>query len=291
MQPLRRFPLDAAIIFSDILTIPDALGLELEFVAGEGPQFRNPLNSPRAIANCREIDTGADFDYLLESLERVRAELSKETALLGFSGSPWTLACYMLSGGSSKDFREVRGWLFRDPEGFDTLVSHLAALVADYLCAQLRAGAQAVMIFDSWGGLLDPTSFARFSLRPIEKVIQHIRRDPELHDRPVIVFSKGTHASLEQLAASGADALGLDWGFDIGQIRRRLGPGIGLQGNLDPAVMLADEATVRREAKRVLDSHGSLPGHVFNLGHGITPDVEPDRVGALVDAVHSYART
>ncbi|HET6546706.1 MAG TPA: uroporphyrinogen decarboxylase [Rhodanobacteraceae bacterium] len=287
LQPLARFPLDAAILFSDILTIPDAMGLGLHFVEGEGPKFQRPLRSTTDIAKLGVPDAETQLRYVMDALRLIRHELADRVPLIGFAGSPWTLACYMIEGESSTSFARAKALAWNEPASMHRLLDTLAQAVAQYLAAQAAAGAQALMIFDTWGGLLAPTQFREFSLRALAQVVALLKADATTRDVPLILFSKGANGHLEALADTGCDALGIDWTITLGEARARVGDRVGLQGNLDPAVLHAEPDVIRAEVRAVLDSFGPYPGHVFNLGHGVTPDVDPDRVAILVDAVHA----
>lgn len=287
LQPLARFPLDAAILFSDILTIPDAMGLGLYFAEGEGPRFERPLRDERDIRELSAPDPTTQLRYVLDAVAQIRKALAGSVPLLGFSGSPFTLACYMIEGRGGGDFLETRKMLYERPELMHHILEINARAVTDYLNAQIEAGVQAVMIFDSWGGVLAGEAFHEFSLRYIERVCAQLRREREGQKIPRIVFTKGGGLWLESLAQCGADALGLDWTVDIGTARARVGDRVALQGNLDPAVLLATPEVIRREAAKILAGYGYGNGHVFNLGHGISQFTPPENVAALVDAVHS----
>jgi uroporphyrinogen decarboxylase len=286
LQPLARFPLDAAILFSDILTIPDAMGLGLHFVDGEGPKLRHPLRSAADIARLGVPDPETDLRYVTDAVRLIRRELADRVPLIGFSGSPWTLACYMIEGQGSSSFSRAKALALDDAATMHRLLDTLAQSVASYLAAQAAAGAQALMVFDTWGGLLAPDAFRNFSLRYLAQVTALLKSDRVAREVPLILFSKGANGHLEALADTGCSALGLDWTIGIDEARRRVGARVALQGNLDPAVLAASPAAIRAEARRVLDAFGPHPGHVFNLGHGITPDIDPERVAVLVDAVH-----
>jgi uroporphyrinogen decarboxylase len=286
LQPLRRFALDAAIIFSDILTIPDAMGLGLHFVEGEGPRFQHPLRDERAIRQLREPPMEA-LRYVFDAIALTRRELAGKVPLIGFSGSPFTLACYMIEGGGSDDFHRVKTLLYREPALLHRILEVNARAVTAYLNAQIEAGAQAVMIFDTWGGTLAAAAYREFSLAYATRVLEALTRQHEGRVVPRILFTKGGGGWLEAMAASGADALGIDWQTDLGEARRRVGSRVALQGNLDPATLLASSEAVEREARRVLESFGSGPGHVFNLGHGVSQHTPPENVAALVEAVHT----
>lgn len=285
LQPLRRYPIDAAILFSDILTIPDAMGLGLYFETGEGPKFKTPIRTAKQIEDLQVTDTPSQLSYVTDAVKLIRKELNGSVPLIGFSGSPWTLATYMIEGGSSKDYRLAKGMLYDKPELASLLLDKLSDSVAEYLNAQIDAGAQAVQIFDSWGGALSHHAYVEFSLKPMMKVISKLKRESEGRKVPVIMFTKGGGQWLELMAASGADALGLDWTTDIGQARERVGESVALQGNMDPAVLYAGESAIRDEVARILASFGQGTGHVFNLGHGITPHVSPESAGAFFSAV------
>ena len=286
LQPLRRFALDAAIIFSDILTVPDAMGLGLYFAEGEGPKFERPLRDEKAIAALREPDLES-LRYVFDAISLTRRELGERVPLIGFSGSPFTLACYMVEGGGSDDFRLVKSMMYARPELLHSILDMNARSVAAYLNAQVAAGAQALMIFDTWGGSLAHGAFADFSLAYSKRVIAQLERTHQGRRVPVILFTKGGGQWLEAMADSGADALGIDWQTDLGMARCRVGSRVALQGNLDPMALFAPIPTIEREVGRVLDSFGKGNGHVFNLGHGISQHTNPDHVHALVEAVHS----
>ncbi len=289
LQPLRRFPLDAAILFSDILTIPDAMGLGLYFVTGEGPKFERPVRDAAAIAALAVPDPEDRLSYVTEAVRKIRHALAGEVPLIGFSGSPWTLATYMVEGGSSRNFARTKALCYTDPRAAHQLLDTLAQAVTAYLNAQIAAGAQAVQIFDSWGGALGFEAFQEFSLRYMAQIVEGLQREKDGQRIPVILFSKGCNTQLEALAATGADALGVDWTISLQEARQRVGRQVALQGNLDPSVLLAPPSQIRSEAERVLDSFGSGPGHVFNLGHGITPEVPPEHLGALIEHVQAYS--
>jgi uroporphyrinogen decarboxylase len=302
LQPLERYPLDAAILFSDILTVPDAMGLGLYFAEGEGPKFSNPVRDEAAVRRLAVPDPTDELRYVLDGVSTIRRALDGRVPLIGFSGSPWTLACYMVEGGGSDDFRQVKGMLYRRPDLMHHMLSVTADAVRDYLNAQIDAGAQAVMIFDTWGGILPDAIYQTFSLGYMKRVLQGLKREREerLPDGsvirvrvPSIVFTKGGGLWLEDIAASGCDAVGLDWTVNLAQARSRIGAGVALQGNLDPMVLMADAPQIRAEAIRTLDSYGPPQpgqGHVFNLGHGISQFTSPDSVTELCEAVHSHSR-
>jgi uroporphyrinogen decarboxylase len=286
LQPLRRFDLDAAIIFSDILTIPDAMGLGLHFVSGEGPKFNQVIRSAADISKLGVPDMHDSLGYVMDAITLTRKEIGGKVPLIGFSGSPWTLACYMVEGGSSKDFAKVKGMLFDAPEQMHALLDVLAKSVIAYLNAQIEAGAQAIMLFDTWGGALSPANYKEFSLRYMEHIVAGLTREAEGRRVPVTMFTKGGGQHLEAMAATGVDAVGLDWTTDIAQARQRVGDKVALQGNMDPCVLYASPQRVEQEAKQILSDFGSGTGHVFNLGHGIHPTVNPDNMTTLVEAVH-----
>jgi uroporphyrinogen decarboxylase len=288
LQPLRRFPLDAAILFSDILTVPDAMGLGLYFEAGEGPCFRDPVRSLADIERLPIPDPEQELRYVMDAVRLIRRELDGSVPLIGFSGSPWTLATYMVEGAGSRDFAETKRLLYGEPQAMHALLQKVSAAVTAYLNAQIRAGAQAVMIFDTWGGSLTPRHYREFSLAYMQRIVAELTREHEGRRVPVILFTKGGGAWLEWQADAGADALGLDWTIDIADAAARVGDRVALQGNLDPAVLYAGDEVVRAEARRVLEGFPNRTGHVFNLGHGIHPGIDPERVATLVETVHSY---
>jgi len=285
LQPLERFPLDAAILFSDILTVPDALGLGLYFETGEGPRFRHPVRSAADVDALPVLKAETDLDYVMKAVRTIRRALAGRVPLIGFSGSPWTLATYMVEGGSSKDFRESKKLMYAQPEVMHRLLEHLATAVTDYLNAQIRAGAQAVQIFDTWGGVLSSWAYEEFSLAYMKKIVDGLIREQEGRRVPVILFTKNGGQWLESIADSGADAVGLDWTTDIGRARALVGDRVALQGNMDPAMLYAPPARIRQEVADILRRYGSGSGHVFNLGHGITPDVDPEHARAFIEAV------
>ena len=290
LQPLERFDLDAAILFSDILTIPDAMGLGLHFVEGEGPKFSHPLSSLSEINQLTKPDVSKDLSYVSEAVSVIKKNLKGRVPLIGFSGSPWTLATYMVEGGSSKTFSKVKGLMYENPKHMHQLLDVLADTIIDYLNSQIEAGADSVMIFDTWGGLLNKASYENFSLMYMSKIVAGINRNYEGKTIPVTLFTKGGSAWLEQIAATGCDAVGIDWTVEIGEAERRIGSKVALQGNLDPSVLYASAEVIKSEAHKILDQFQGSTGHVFNLGHGITPDVNPENMKALVDAVHSYSK-
>ena len=290
LQPIDRFNFDAAILFSDILTIPDAMGLGLYFVEGEGPKFHKPLRTETDINDLNIVDTNRDLKYVTDAVSLIRRELNGRVPLIGFSGSPWTLATYMIEGQSSRDFPNTKMMLYKQPESLHQLLDKLALSVIDYLNAQISSGAQAVQIFDTWGGVLSHDAYAEFSLAYMEKIVSGLVRHSEGRDVPVILFTKGGGQWLELLANTGCDGIGLDWTTDIGSARLRVGDRVALQGNMDPAVLRSDHSSIEYQVKSILESYGTGVGHIFNLGHGITPDIDPNNVKAFVDAVHQYSQ-
>ncbi len=290
LQPLERFDLDAAILFSDILTIPDAMGLGLHFIEGEGPKFNNPLNSLQDIEHLKKPDVSQELSYVSEAVSVIKKNLKGRVPLIGFTGSPWTLATYMIEGGSSKTFSKVKGLMYENPKHMHQLLDVLADTIIDYLNSQIESGADSVMIFDTWGGLLNKESYENFSLRYMSKIVDGITREYEGKIIPVTLFTKGGSAWLEQIAATGCDAIGIDWTIEIGEAERRVGGQVALQGNLDPSVLFASKEVIKTEVNKILGQFKGSTGHVFNLGHGITPEVNPESMKFLVDAVHSYSK-
>jgi uroporphyrinogen decarboxylase len=296
LQPLARYPLDAAILFSDILTVPDAMGLGLSFAQGEGPRFAHPVRDEAAVAALQVPDLDR-LRYVFDAVTSIRRALNGRVPLIGFSGSPWTLACYMVEGAGSDDYRLVKSMLYGRPDLMERILDINARAVAAYLNAQIDAGAQAVMVFDSWGGVLADGAFQRFSLRYTQQVVAALQREKDGARIPVIVFTKGGGLWLEEIAAIGADVVGLDWTVNLGSARERVGDRVALQGHLDPNVLFAPPEAVAREAEAVLDSFGPpqradgrWDGHIFNLGHGISQYTPPDHVASLVEAVHRHSR-
>ena len=291
LQPLRRFPLDAAILFSDILTVPDAMGLGLYFVEGEGPKFERPLRTVADIDRLAVPDMETELRYVMDAVRTIRRELDGSVPLIGFSGSPWTLACYMVEGGGSKDWGRVKALALNEPAAMHQLLSTVTDAVIAYLAAQRAAGAQALQVFDTWGGVLSPAMYREFSL----PYLARIARELKTADVPVILFGKGNAPHLDDLFASGADAIGVDWTVTLEDAARRNQGRVALQGNLDPAMLYGNPDAVRAQVRTTLDSYaagngGSRDGHVFNLGHGLSPDMNPEHVAALVDEVHAYSR-
>ena len=285
LQPVERFNLDAAILFSDILTIPAAMGLGLHFVEGEGPRFERPLRSAADIERLGAPDPEQELAYVPDAVRTIRSALAGRVPLIGFAGSPWTLATYMVEAGASRDFRRIKGLLYDEPAALQRLLDVLVDAVTDYLNAQIRAGAQAVQIFDTWGGVLTPGDYRRFSLDAMARIVAGLEREREGRPVPVILFTKGGGAWLEAMAETGCDALGLDWTTDMADARRRVGDRVALQGNLDPVALFARPERIRDAAGEVLAAFGEGSGHVFNLGHGILPQTNPEHVDALVHAV------
>lgn len=292
LQPIDRFGLDAAILFSDILTVPDAMGLGLYFEEGEGPKFERPLKDEKAIMDLRVPEAGA-LQYVFDAVTQIRRSLDGRVPLIGFAGSPWTLACYMVEGQGSREFHGIKTLMYQRPDLLDRILELNAQAVTTYLNAQIDAGAQAVMIFDSWGGALADGAYQRFSLKYMQMIVQQLQREKDGQRIPCIVFTKGGGLWLEDMAAIGADALGLDWTVNLGQARARVGDRVALQGNLDPAVLFAKPEQLKREVMASLDSYGQPTaghGHVFNLGHGISQFTPPESVQVLVETVHEYSR-
>lgn len=287
LQPLRRFDLDAAILFSDILTIPDAMGLGLSFREGEGPRFSNPIRTTDAVDKLNIPSASEDLGYVLEAARLIRENMPEHLPLIGFSGSPWTLASYMIEGGGSKDFKKILRFMYETPESMHVLLQKLTDSIIDYLSSQVAAGVNALMLFDTWGGILSTPNFSTFSCDYLGKIVQALKQKHP--DIPVILFTKGGGLWLETLADTGCDGLGLDWMCDLGHARTRVGERVALQGNLDPAVLVTSPDCIRREVRRVIDAYGSGPGHIFNLGHGITPDVPPEHLKVMIDEVHAYS--
>ncbi len=289
LQPLERFPLDAAILFSDILTVPDAMGLGLYFAEGEGPRFEHPVRTAADIDKLGVPDPEQELKYVIDAVRTIRRELHGRVPLIGFSGSPWTLSTYMVEGSSSKEYANVKGMLFDRPELMHRLLDTLAQSVTSYLNAQIAAGAQAVMIFDTWGGILTPRDYREFSLRYMEQIVAGLTREAEGRRVPVVLFTKGGGGWLEVMADTGCDALGVDWTLDLADARRRVGDRVALQGNMDPTVLYASPERIRQEVVTILESYGKGSGHVFNLGHGIHQHVNPEHAAAFIEAVHELS--
>ncbi len=290
LQPLERFELDAAILFSDILTIPDAMGLGLYFTEGEGPAFENPVRTKADVEKIGIPDPEGELAYVPAAVRTIRAALNGRVPLIGFSGSPWTLASYMIEGRGSKTFSRAKGMLYNEPALLHQLLDKIAQSVTSYLNAQIAAGAQAVQIFDTWGGMLTEPQYKEFSLQYMQQIVENLTRESEGRKVPVILFTKGGGLWLDAMADTGCDALGLDWTMPIGKARSQVGDRVALQGNLDPSALYASAESVSTAAKAILDDFGAGSGHVFNLGHGVTPDIDPENVKALVDTVHSHSK-
>jgi len=290
LQPLERYALDAAILFSDILTVPDAMGLGLSFAEGEGPRFAHPLRDETAIRRLAAPDPAAELSYVTDAVREIRRALAGRVPLIGFAGSPYTLACYMVEGAGSDDFHTLKSMLYGRPDLLHRILEVNATAVTDYLNAQIEAGVQAVMLFDTWGGNLSAAGYEEFSLAYSRRVFAGLTRQSEGRRVPAILFTKGGGQWLEAMASCGCDALGLDWSTDLAEARKRLGGRVALQGNLDPAVLHAPAEQIRKEARKVLDAFGPAPGHVFNLGHGIAPQTAVDSVSVLVDEVRTYSK-
>ncbi len=289
LQPLRRYPLDAAILFSDILTIPDAMGLGLYFETGEGPKFERPISSLADVKKIPNINPTDELGYVMNAVSTIRRELKGEVPLIGFSGSPWTLATYMVEGGSSKTFGKIKKMAFAEPQTLHLLLDKLADSVIDYLNAQVKAGAQSLMVFDSWGGVLSPRDYNEFSLQYMHKIVDGLIREYDGRKVPVTLFTKNGGQWIEAIAATGCDAVGLDWTINIGDAKRRVGDKVALQGNMDPSMLHGTPERIRQEVATILEDFGTGSGHVFNLGHGITPDVDPEHAGIFINSVHELS--
>lgn len=289
IQPLRRFDLDAAILFSDILTIPDAMGLGLYFKKGEGPAFERPVDTVQAISKLQVPDINSKLKYVTDAVSTIRKALKNETPLIGFSGSPWTLATYMVEGGTTKNFGKVKGMMFSEPRSMHQLLDVLAKSVIAYLNAQIQSGAQAVMVFDTWGGVLSTRDYQLFSLQYMQQIVDGLIRSNDGQKVPVTLYTKGGAGWLEKMAETGADCIGLDWSIDIDQARARIGDKVALQGNMDPCILYSTPEKVEAEVADILAKYGNGKGHVFNLGHGIHPTIAPENVKAYVDAVHKHS--
>ncbi len=289
LQPLARFDLDAAILFSDILTIPDAMGLGLYFTEGEGPRFKNPIQSADAVHRLGIPDPEQELGYVMNAVRLIRQELHGRVPLIGFSGSPWTLATYMVEGGGTKEYAKIKGMMFDQPALMHELLGKIAQSVTSYLNAQISAGAQAVMVFDTWGGVLTPRDYREFSLRYMSEIVEGLQREKDGQRVPVILFTKGGGAWLNGMADSGCDALGVDWTMDLADARQQVGKRVALQGNMDPSILYAAPERIRAEVATILKSFGKGSGHVFNLGHGIHQHVNPDHAKVFIDAVHELS--
>ncbi len=289
LQPLKRFDLDAAILFSDILTIPDAMGLGLYFDKGEGPRFERPIQSREAFEKLVLPDVEEKLGYVMDAIRLVSRELSGKLPLLGFSGSPWTLATYMVEGGSTKNFSKIKKMMFTEPALLTSLLDLLTQSVIEYLKAQIAAGVSAVMIFDTWGGVLSTREYHEYSLSNLQKIVSELKKSPITSNTPVILFTKNGGVWLENIAATGCDAVGIDWSVNMSDARNRIGKTVALQGNMDPGVLYASPQFIRDEVASILSQFGHGEGHVFNLGHGIFPDVPPENVSIFVDAVHELS--
>ena len=289
LQPLRRYQLDAAILFSDILTVPDALGLGLSFAAGEGPRFARPVQNAAAIRKLAVPDVKSDLGYVFEAVSTIRQALDGKVPLIGFAGSPWTVATYMVEGRSSRDFATIKGLAKEDPDALLQLLDVVTETTVQYLNAQIEAGAQAIMVFDTWGSALEPDDYRRFSLANMQTIIDNLALNHGKEPVPVILFTKGAGELLRDMAQTGCNALGVDWTTDLATARRYVQDKVALQGNLDPATLRESPEVIRQGVADTLASYGKGPGHVFNLGHGITPDIDPEHLGVLVDAVHELS--
>ncbi|AUD79638.1 uroporphyrinogen decarboxylase [Kangiella profundi] len=290
LQPLRRYPLDAAILFSDILTIPDAMGLGLYFTPGEGPAFRKPVRSETDVKALPIPDPNQELKYVTDAVSTIRRELKGEVPLIGFSGSPWTLATYMVEGGTTKNFSEVKGLMYKEPAVMHQLLDKLADSIIVYLNAQVESGAQALMVFDTWGGVLSPRDYQEFSLRYMQKIVDGLKREHEGQQIPVTLFTKGGGAWLDIMAATGCDCLGVDWTTDLADARTKVAGKVALQGNMDPSILYASDERIREEVATILASYGKGAGHVFNLGHGIHQTVEPEKAGVFIQSVHELSK-
>ncbi len=290
LQPFDRYPLDAAILFSDILTVPDAMGLGLYFETGEGPKFSNPVRTEKDVDALYVPDPETELKYVMDAVRTIRRELDGRVPLIGFSGSPWTLATYMVEGGSTKNYAKVKGMMFDRPDLMHKLLSTVADSVASYLNAQIAAGAQAVMIFDTWGGVLTPRDYQQFSLDYMQQIINKLTREADGRQVPVILFTKGGGMWLDKMADTGCDGLGVDWTMNLSDARKMVGDRVALQGNMDPSILYSSPARIKEEVATVLESYGTGPGHVFNLGHGIHPEIDPEHPAAMIEAVHSLSK-
>jgi uroporphyrinogen decarboxylase len=289
LQPLDRYRLDAAILFSDILTVPHAMNVGLEFEAGEGPKIARPVRTPADIDNLPIPDPEVELRYVIDAVRTIRRELKGRVPLIGFAGSPWTVATYMVEGGGSRNFEHIKGMLYGAPHELHRLLEVITRATTLYLNAQVAAGAQAVMVFDTWGGSLTPSDYRGFSLRYMQQIVEGVTREAEGRRVPVILFTKGGGQWLADMADTGCDALGVDWTTDLADARRIVQDRVALQGNLDPSVLYAPPAQIRAQVDKVLASYGRGHGHVFNLGHGIHPEVNPEHALAMIEAVHELS--
>jgi uroporphyrinogen decarboxylase len=289
LQPLDRYPLDAAILFSDILTIPQALGLGLQFETGEGPRIERPVRSQADVRRLGAPDPHVELRYVIDAVALIRRELHGRVPLIGFAGSPWTVGTYVVEGGSSREFSKIKGMMYDTPHVLHELLDLLARATLAYLNAQIAAGAQAIMIFDTWGGVLTPAQYREFSLQYMSRIVDGLTREREGRRIPIILFTKGGGAWLAEMAQTNCDALGVDWTTDLAVARRAVNDAKALQGNLDPSCLYASPARIREEVARVLASYGRGHGHVFNLGHGIHPQIPPEHAGAMIQAVHELS--
>lgn len=290
LQPLRRFPLDAAIIFSDILTIPDALGMNLTFIEKEGPCFSDPIRTEADIAKLPLLDSDIELKYVMDAIRQVKKELDPKIPLIGFAGSPWTIATYMIEGKSSKHFNEIKKMAYAAPHLLDRLLSHLSKIIVDYLSAQVRAGADVLMIFDTWGGVLGSHDYFEFSLKYMEQIVRNLKSLNHIKKVPIILFTKNGGQSISAIAKTGCDAIGLDWTASLSEARALVGDKVALQGNLDPATLYANPVVIQAKVQETLEAYGKGSGHVFNLGHGIYPDINPDHVLTMIETVQSMSR-
>lgn len=288
LQPIERFPLDAAILFSDILTIPHAMGLGLQFTAGEGPAFAHPIRNEQDVARLPILDPGSELNYVLDAITLIQKNLAGRVPLIGFAGSPWTLACYMVEGGGSKEFSIIRAMRYQRPDLLKQLLAKLIQVTVAYLNAQIAAGVNAVMIFDTWGGLLTPEDYLHFSLDPMQQILQQLNLEGKHGKIPSIIFTKNGGQHLKAMAKTGVDALGIDWMTSLLEAQRAVGAEVALQGNLDPAALYGSPESIQQAAQSILQVFNGAPGHVFNLGHGIYPDIDPERVAVLVESVHNF---
>lgn len=290
LQPLQRFALDAAILFSDILTIPDAMGLGLTVIEKQGPRFARPVRTHADIRQLGIPDPEQDLRYVMDAVRLIRRELDGKLPLIGFAGSPWTIGTYMIEGGSSKEYTLAKGMMYAEPSTLHLLLSRLSEAIISYLNAQIQAGVDVVMLFDSWGGVLSAESYRDFSLQYMQRIVAGIKPGPSGNKVPVILFTKGGGLWVEQIAQAGCEAIGVDWTVDIGMVRSKVGNRVAIQGNLDTGVLYSGPDVIRREVGKVLDAYGHGSGHIFNLGHGIHPGIDPDNVAVLVDSVHELSK-